>query len=792
MPVTSGYANAPMARVDGYLRPPGTATTWAIVESTGSWPGGMTVDAIIGNWDGDGATPSPLLTVPFTITGDTATGSITGAEATTLEAAVPFGQHIGWHIRGTLGGVVTTLATGWLRWDRLGAITGTQVSRVIVGPVGATGSGGTGVQGPTGPQGPAGAAASLILGGGLTRALALTAAKLANVDTLVFKILFVGDSLTWSGYTWTERFVMRLAQHCGIATPAVLRSKVSGDVSVPATGIYGVNCAADGAGSGNYLTNGNVAAMATALQPDLVIHGVGTNDFLGSNLPDNYETNMRASLTAVNSVCTLPPEHLLWWFGSLYQDKPYPADQYISRLLSIATDNPATVTVADLGPYADTLRINDPNTGGDPWALDGGDGIHLSPPTGYRMVGELLSRVVLSPPVVNVLGYSSTVAIPDTTPPVWSATLTTGTPTQTTVTVTMTALATDNIAVAGYQVSVDGGSTYAPITPSGLVFTITGLTPSTAYPAPKFRALDAALNYSPVLTAQSFTTADPIVDNDPPTPGALGSSAITSTGFTLTVSGASDAGAGLHPQAYRFSIDNGSTYSAWQASAVYVVTGLTASTAYTCIHQVRDAASSPNLATGTAIEVTTGMGVVSVNDTFTRANSTTSLGVSDSGHTWVQIGTGIVGILSNEAYRATSNAFAYVEFGQSDMIVSVKQVVYGQFFSGPVARLVDISNFYYLDIPSALACRLKKVVAGVETGISGTSNVTFAAGDVLGISCKEVGGNTELKLLVNGVVQQTITDTSAIGSRPQGTKAGIRPWNGSNTRLDNFTVTPPA
>src|SRR5690606_16489587 len=55
-------------------------------------------------------------------------------------------------------------------------------------------------------------------------------------------------------------------------------------------------------------------------------------------------------------------------------------------------------------------------------------------------------------------------------------------------------------------------------------------------------------------------------DTTPPTPGAIAGSAITSTGFTLTISGASDAG-GLHATPYAFSTDNGSTWSAYQAGA---------------------------------------------------------------------------------------------------------------------------------------------------------------------------------------------------------------------------------
>ncbi|HEY3484972.1 MAG TPA: hypothetical protein VGK49_06280 [Ilumatobacteraceae bacterium] len=78
-------------------------------------------------------------------------------------------------------------------------------------------------------------------------------------------------------------------------------------------------------------------------------------------------------------------------------------------------------------------------------------------------------------------------------------------------------------------------------------------------------------------------------DVTPPNPGTIAGSAITSTGFTLTISGASDAG-GLHATPYAFSTDNGASWSPFQASNVFVVSGLTASTGYTVKGRVRDAA----------------------------------------------------------------------------------------------------------------------------------------------------------------------------------------------------------
>lgn len=94
-------------------------------------------------------------------------------------------------------------------------------------------------------------------------------------------------------------------------------------------------------------------------------------------------------------------------------------------------------------------------------------------------------------------------------------------------------------------------------------------------------------------------------DTVAPTAGTLAGSAIAADGFTLTVTGASDE-TELHAQPYSFSTDNGATYSAWQSSPVFVVTGKTASTAYQCKHIVRDNADPFHQTPGSAITVTTG------------------------------------------------------------------------------------------------------------------------------------------------------------------------------------------
>jgi hypothetical protein len=104
------------------------------------------------------------------------------------------------------------------------------------------------------------------------------------------------------------------------------------------------------------------------------------------------------------------------------------------------------------------------------------------------------------------------------------------------------------------------------------------------------------------LTCTGTTAAG--ADVTPPVAGTIASSSVASTSYTITASGAADAtGAGLDPLPYRLSTDNGVTWTAWQASATFSVTGKTTATTYINKLQVRDA--SGNISTTAAVSVLT-------------------------------------------------------------------------------------------------------------------------------------------------------------------------------------------
>lgn len=101
------------------------------------------------------------------------------------------------------------------------------------------------------------------------------------------------------------------------------------------------------------------------------------------------------------------------------------------------------------------------------------------------------------------------------------------------------------------------------------------------------------------VVQDAWTTPTPTPDTTAPVAGTLGVT-VTDVKADLSVSGASDDRGYV---SYSFSKDNGATWTAYQDSATYTFTGLTASTAYQFRHRVKDAAG--NVTTGTAVSKTT-------------------------------------------------------------------------------------------------------------------------------------------------------------------------------------------
>ena len=182
-----------------------------------------------------------------------------------------------------------------------------------------------------------------------------------------------------------------------------------------------------------------------------------------------------------------------------------------------------------------------------------------------------------------------------------------------------------------------------------------------------------------------------------------------------------------------------------------------------------------------------------ITDTFTRADSTASLGTTETGQAWQVVG-GTWGIVSGTMYKSaggtTTRAHAVVDWGATDMSVTVQIPNLGNTAGYPclVGRFADEGNGYFLQLnpsPGTLTRR----VGGVNTVILSGLGTTLA-GDTMKLSIREQGGGTVLTVYRNGGQIGTYTDTAT--GRPAGTRAGVFSYSiFVDARFDNFTVGAP-
>lgn len=187
------------------------------------------------------------------------------------------------------------------------------------------------------------------------------------------------------------------------------------------------------------------------------------------------------------------------------------------------------------------------------------------------------------PMVVNTSMVAVAETVADTTAPTFTGTIEVSNITSSSATLTGP-VASDAVGVAGYQISTNGGSSFAN-TASNVV-ALTGLPAATTINA-QMRAYDAAGNYSDPLS-RSFTTLAAQDTTAPafPSGAAVSITSITNNGATLTVPAATDA---VGVAGYQVSVNGGVSYNN-APGRVIPLTGLPAGTAVAARVRAYDAA----------------------------------------------------------------------------------------------------------------------------------------------------------------------------------------------------------
>jgi YD repeat-containing protein len=261
----------------------------------------------------------------------------------------------------------------------------------------------------------------------------------------------------------------------------------------------------------------------------------------------------------------------------------------------------------------------------------------------------------------------STSGVSDTTPPTVPGTPTFSSITATTAQATWTAAA-DNVAVTGYDYSLNSGSTWTSL---GNVLTVnlTGLTGTTAYTF-KVRARDAAGNTGPSASG-SFTTKD---GTPPSAPGAITMSNILASTATASWGAATD---NVGVVGYDYRVSTGGVTGSWVSLGNVLtvnLSALTRLTTYTFDVRARDAAGN----TSTTL-ATTNFTTLSSNDitppSAPGALSFSAITVSSATASW-GAATDNVGVVGYEyrIYVSTASppgTYTVVSGGASGLSVGV-------------------------------------------------------------------------------------------------------------------------
>lgn len=180
--------------------------------------------------------------------------------------------------------------------------------------------------------------------------------------------------------------------------------------------------------------------------------------------------------------------------------------------------------------------------------------------------------------------------------------------------------------------------------------------------------------------------------------------------------------------------------------------------------------------------------VILVSDTFTRADSITTLGAAETRQTWSNT-TGAWGINGGWAYPVGTNATqATLEAGTGNCQVSadVKNSAWGNPICGIVIRGIDNNNCLFYIVKDG-ASRLYKMDGGSSTILATTG---FAPLNNIPYNLKVVANENSIKCYRDGtlILNYTLTGDEIDKFGDSRTKVGMYGGGTISVSFDNFKV----
>lgn len=240
---------------------------------------------------------------------------------------------------------------------------------------------------------------------GATTDVKITAAsqepKLADFITAVVNlagmrtipVMFLGDSFT-ANNQYPPAVMSRLQKRfpSGGAEKSMVLAASTAVAAPTGNGLAGYNVGIAGAGTHNYVSD-QIVTNTQTVQPHILIHSIGCNNWAGNNDLPQRMLDYRAALDRLDAVLTVPHVHVLmhsnWRFDISVDStaRAYSWAQYGAEIKKIAAEDPARRVFVD---NSNAFRVMDVG-GADYFAFRHTDNTHMSL-AGDTYKGEIVYR----------------------------------------------------------------------------------------------------------------------------------------------------------------------------------------------------------------------------------------------------------------------------------------------------------------------------------------------------------------------------------------------------------------
>lgn len=210
-----------------------------------------------------------------------------------------------------------------------------------------------------------------------------------------------GVGATRTDLRWVDQFARKLqaSYPSGIPNwePAVSTPTAAAASAPRLNGVHVLNGGAAGTYANSYISGTALTQVAT-IQPRIIVHMIGANDYHLGVTPASYKTELGDALDDVDAQCTLPPIHVLCdtYARPDVTTPAYPWADYVEAMREIAAARPDTVAFVSVVSDFENADASGPSAA-DPLELIDPDTVHLTD-TGHAFMAQAIAEALRLPP----------------------------------------------------------------------------------------------------------------------------------------------------------------------------------------------------------------------------------------------------------------------------------------------------------------------------------------------------------------------------------------------------------